>query len=234
MTLLKDLKAGGWAEKSLTTTEGGDITVSDSVFCADYNRFYVIISNADTTGDARNYTATLTVTKKNYITFSHNFASGWNLVGVPFVPAYEEPDRALNFSGALQLKLGKYVLGDDRDPTGPGMAYWAYFSASHGVAVMGETSTTDTVALSPGWNLISLPQNTNSNWSASVLLMTDTGSMNIDAADTVNYVKPFLYSYDPATDQFSNPIGITDGHVMTPWKGYAIYALQPCSLKFVF
>ncbi len=81
-----------------------------------------------------------------------SISKGWNLVSVPI--AVTKVHRSTVFPGSSSNVFayqGRYVAGDTVSSS---VGYWLKFNSDSTITMMGSPCSSDTIPLSPGWNII--------------------------------------------------------------------------------
>ncbi|MEW5946840.1 MAG: hypothetical protein AB1742_11640 [bacterium] len=175
----------------------------------------------------------VTNTAPENVTLTHDFSTGWNLVGVPLQPAITTPSTALGLNNFYMFRLqnGKYEYGSTIEPAAPGKCYWTNFTQDTTVTSTGITSTTSSVQLSQGWNMVGVPYNKSVNWDSGVKAKNSQGSFALGSAEADAIVVSTVYTFDPAAGTYS-PVTITGAVQFNPWDCFMIKALQSAELVF--
>ena len=236
LTLFKQaLAGGGFATETVTLTDGAG-TAAVTGYCSEFSPVTALVSNISTSADNRTFSITVSVQNPPGEIFTHVFGPGWRMVGTPIQPEISDPVQSLdvdNLRILARFKLGRYLTNGEHDPTAAGQAFWLYFeNVTNTVSVQGYESSTDTVALAAGWNMISLPFNSAAPWDETVQIVTPGGSYALGSAQANAYLEPTLYSWDATAGGWAAPVSITGGFTIQPWDGFALKALQSCSIKF--
>ncbi|MEW6202224.1 MAG: hypothetical protein AB1546_09630, partial [bacterium] len=175
----------------------------------------------------------VTNTAPQNIALSHEFPEGWNLVGVPLQPTQTTPTTGLGLSNydLFRYQDGEYAYGYNLDAAAPGMCYWAYFDDATTASSNGIKSTTTSVALTEGWNMVSVPYDKTVEWDSGVKVTSggDTYSLGTDEADAI--VESKIYKYHPDEGAYMEH-ALGSGEQLEPWEGFVIRALQDCELIF--
>ncbi len=124
----------------------------------------------------------------------------------------------------------KYRIYPDIDPIRPGVGYWLKHAAPVTVSVHADLPVTDLpyrVHLSPGWNLVGIPQTTTIAPSS---LLFDQGGDPVEYAKAVQngWVRSVIFAYDPATG------GYIETSRLDPWAGYWMRCISAdgCNVHF--
>lgn len=197
---------------------------------------YVYARATDIPGNISGFSAVSPVIglQSEGIILEHTFPAGWNLVGVPLQPASTSPESALQLYGLdfFQLQDGIYVYGSGLDAAAPGECYWVYFPTEKKASSIGATSNTNTVALTEGWNMISVPYNKAVNWDSDVKVNVEGEISTLGTTTAEYYVHHEIYFYNNATNLYDGPYGVTSGRQVEPWIGFMILAYENCSIVF--
>jgi hypothetical protein len=234
LTLFKENTDGSFATETVPLTNGAG-AASILEYCSTYKTVTMLVSNINTSADARSLSVTADVQNMPAQAFTHDFGPGWHMVGTPIQPFISDPVQSLDVGVRIlaRFKLGRYITNGEHDPTAAGQAFWLRFeNATNTVSVLGNESATDTVAITTGWNMLSLPFNSAAPWDQTVEVVTPGGTYALGSAQADAFVEPILYSWNAAADDWATPAAITDGFTIQPWDGFAVKALQNCSLKF--
>jgi hypothetical protein len=132
-----------------------DSTIADTSAAVDSLRNFTLYFWRVRAGDASGkggWSAVSRVTV-SLITRAYGVDPGWNLVSLPLL----ESDRVKNtlfpqaISPAFAYDSGSFVVSDTLEN---GRGYWMKFASALSVAISGASSTTETVSVAEGWNLI--------------------------------------------------------------------------------
>lgn len=198
---------------------------------------YVYARATDRAGNTSDFGTPTTIIGKigETETFTHEFAAGWTLLGFPFQPNASHPALALGLSDNefYQLIGGVYINDAGMNRAVPGSCYWTYFPETTTVTATGVTSTTNTVSLSSGWNMLAIPYNKSVVWNSEILVQAYDGTYSIASTDATRYLDPVIYLYNGATE----PVGyitkeISDAYSIQPWEGFLLKVKEPIILIF--
>ncbi|MFA6450682.1 MAG: hypothetical protein WCX65_14505 [bacterium] len=219
-----------------TTNASGGYTVNISGIVSGVN--YIYARATDEAGNISAFSAPAVLIARigEVITLSHEYMTGWNLVGIPLQPNSASPATALQLDNVefFQLKNGVYVYNAGLDRAAPGVCYWAYFPENMTAVAHGINSTTNTVALSPGWNLAALPYTKSVPWNNTVNVQSYGNTYTIGSEEANEFVESSIYLYNGTTPPYGyvGPKDINAGVMLEPWVGFLIRAKKACSLVF--
>lgn len=114
-----------------------------------------------------------------------------------------------------------------------GLGYWLKINQAVNITQAGTAATTSTVSvqLYPGWNMIGVPSTTALDINSVTFADPAGSSTPISFADAssslYDLVNPLLYYYDPE----SGYVSVTAGGQLQPWYGYWIQANQNCVIE---
>ena len=165
-------------------------------------------------------------------------ASGWNLIGVPLIPA--DPAAASVFADAvaagntLDNALFSYAPGagysiypGDFSAVDNGAGYWLYIDTPCDNSVAGFDNPGDAaIALGSGWNLIAQPHDGDTAWGDCTISDGVTAyALSDPAAETL--VQRAAYAYGSGGYDLIHPDpGSGDDHELHGWRGYWVLAKQ--------
>jgi|GEM_PF-290307 len=86
------------------------------------------------------------------LTVTSNVSSGWNLVSLPVIVS--DPRKSAIFPTAVSAAFAYNGIYTARDTLENGTGYWLKFPSSESINLTGYVSSTDTVNVQPGWNMI--------------------------------------------------------------------------------
>jgi len=174
----------------------------------------------------------------------HAFAPGLQMISVPYSFASTDsagevlnglvtPSGAVTYSiAAWQPDTFQYAVSPSpaAATTVPGQGYWVRFDGSSGGSLTAEgttiTSSTYSVPLSPGWNIVGDPY-TSPVSIDSLQISTFTGTTSFDDAATAGLILPYFYDYNG-----TGYVTHGSGDVLTPYDGYWIRSLGDATLIF--
>jgi len=179
--------------------------------------------------------------------------AGVRMFSIPFALAEGSSDPEYVFGG-FDFRLARWIPGDlpgyaiydpsifpqdsratfkptDVDnPAAPrGIGYWVMLPIETQINVLGDLddSTSYSIKLQPGWNMIGNPFDFAVDWnSVLVQYAGETVSVAKAAASPRNWLRQTLYRFDGTKYQWANP---PNGQLM-PWEGHWVKALVPCTL----
>ncbi len=199
----------------------------------DISSIVLIVANTEQLLNNRQYTINYSLVT-NTIECTHVFPQGWSLMGLPFTPLKTRLSEILNNSTTYSYVLTQDSYADgDATAAAAGSAFWVYFPTEVSISTLGLADSTVTeVALTQGWNTVSVPYPSPAQWDSSVNVKTATAQYSItdEAADTL--IKNTIYTYSSETNDLSNAITPEDGYTISQWEGFAIYAKEACTLVF--
>ena len=223
---------GGDTTKNIGIYSGaGYIIISD--FGTLFSRLTVAVAYASAPAAAQAFSITFNEMDAVPVTGGNTYSTGWRLVGTPLeMLDSSSPAAALGIPHVtfFQLKNGAYSV-DNPDPPLPGRAYWAYFSSSTTVSVMGLPPSSGDVPLQAGWNLVSPPFDTAATWGPAISVTDGASSFNVGQGSSI-LINDTIFTYDNSDASFGDGHTPEDGFAIQPWTGFAIYAKQACSLVF--
>jgi hypothetical protein len=107
--------------------------------------YSISLDNIDpaTTGDFGNYSTS---------TYGFPMTASWNMISLPLVTP--DPRKGVVYPTAISNAFAFSNGYFNQDTIQPGTGYWLKFSAPQKIWIAGDPIHSDTIALSPGWNLI--------------------------------------------------------------------------------
>ncbi|MFA6451096.1 MAG: S8 family serine peptidase, partial [bacterium] len=125
---------------------------------------------------------------------------------------------------AVSVKSGNYwICGDGtRAEIAAGRGYWVYYKVQTPVsfrASMRMAAVKITVRLEKGWNMIGPPSSLSVDWNDEILI--DGAALSKSGK-----IKGAPLGYD------STKMTYFAAKKLEPWEGYAVYAMEPCTLEF--
>jgi kumamolisin len=174
----------------------------------------------------------------------HTFSSGLQMFSVPYT--FASGATASELLNGLEASSGTadYLIASWNPTTGiyavtptapantlaPGQGYWARFgpliTASLTAIGTPVTTSTSSVALSPGWNIIGDPYTT-AIAVDSLQVSTNGTTQSFEAAGSANIITPTLYGYDG-----TNYVPLSSGDSLQPYAGYWIYCNDASTLIY--
>ena len=175
------------------------------------------------------------------IPFSHTFSAGLQLISAPNDYAGVALDGVFDFASptlaAWDPTLAQYVLSPSAPADTPhlGKGYWVRLSSPARLFAIDPgvlASTSYTIPLTAGWNLIGDPFNQTTNI-RDLRIKNGPSTMDLNQAADAGLVSPVLYSYAPddaayASHAYQKQTFATG--TFAPYKGYWIRAFQNCDL----
>jgi hypothetical protein len=224
-------------------TEAGTVTIRARRF-GDETR--LITRGRDRVGNTQPFSDTPQLTLR----FGQppQLSAGLHLIGIPV--QLDNPDVQALFGfqnnqwATYNPATGQYVQHPD-DATAPqiGRGYWVALPNAIQPNIVGDLPDPEqsyTVSLQPGWNLIANPWTEPLVWNrAAVQVRVNGVAYTLDSNTAQQFVEPYLWGWEPNP---SNPQQgryrlVYDAQLLSgidnqlqPWRGYWIYAHQPCEL----
>ena len=171
------------------------------------------------------------------------FRAGLHLVGIPV--QLDNPDvKALfgfqnNQWATYDPATGQYVQ-HPQAATAPqiGRGYWTLLPNAVAPNVVGNLPDPEqpyVISLQAGWNLIANPWTEPLVWNrAAITVRTSNGEFTLDQNSARQIVEPYLWGWQPEQGRYQlvYDAQLLNGieHQLQPWRGYWIYAHQPCEL----
>jgi hypothetical protein len=176
------------------------------------------------------------------------FSAGLHLIGIPV--QLDNPDVQSLFGfqnnqwATYNPATGQYVQHPDSATAAQiGRGYWVLLPNAVQPTIVGNLPDPEqsyTVALQPGWNLIANPWTEPLVWNRAATQVRVNGVLYaLDSSSAQQFVEPYLWGWEPNP---SNPQQgryrlVYDAQLLNgidnqlqPWRGYWIYAHQPCEL----
>ncbi|MDT7961224.1 MAG: FlgD immunoglobulin-like domain containing protein, partial [Armatimonadota bacterium] len=176
------------------------------------------------------------------------FSAGLHLIGIPV--QLDNPDVQSLFGfqnnqwATYNPATGQYVQHPDSATAAQiGRGYWVLLPNAVQPNIVGNLPDPEqsyTVALQPGWNLIANPWTEPLVWNRAATQVRVNGVLYaLDSSSAQQFVEPYLWGWEPNP---SNPQQgryrlVYDAQLLNgidnqlqPWRGYWIYAHQPCEL----
>jgi hypothetical protein len=176
------------------------------------------------------------------------FSAGLHLIGIPV--QLDNPDVQSLFGfqnnqwATYNPATGQYAQHPDSATAAQiGRGYWMLLPNAVQPNIVGNLPDPEqsyTVALQPGWNLIANPWTEPLVWNRAATQVRVNGVLYaLDSSSAQQFVEPYLWGWEPNP---SNPqqgryrlvydAQLLNGidHQLQPWRGYWIYAHQPCEL----
>jgi hypothetical protein len=188
-------------------------------------------------GTARRFTLTTQrIGAEIFATISRNFPSGWSLFTAP-VEA-QPSDVREQLSGQLDNpQVFQYYDQEYYDPDNPmgvdiqaGIGYWLYLDKSASLNFEGyptDPKEPVEIPLVAGWNLVGNPYEDKTINGEDMSVSRNGETVSLSEAVTRGWLFPEIFSYNPVTGGYER---LETGAAMTPWQGYAINALEACTL----
>ena len=121
-----------------------------------------------------------------------------------------------------------------------GKAYWSFSRESKPISITGTTANPAqdfAISLSKGWNLIGNPFAFDMYWGNAKVKVSGK-EYNLNSPEVNQYVRQRYWWYEDATSDYVNngvfereDAPFDETHIMEPWHGYAVYALEDCELS---
>jgi hypothetical protein len=176
------------------------------------------------------------------------FSAGLHLIGIPV--QLDNPDVQSLFGfqnnqwATYNPASGQYVQHPDSATAAQiGRGYWVLLPNAVQPNIVGNLPDPEqsyTIALQQGWNLIANPWTEPLVWNRAATQVRVNGVLYaLDSSSAQQFVEPYLWGWEPNP---SNPqqgryrlvydAQLLNGidHQLQPWRGYWIYAHQPCEL----
>jgi hypothetical protein len=176
------------------------------------------------------------------------FSAGLHLIGIPV--QLDNPDVQSLFGfqnnqwATYNPATGQYVQHPDSATAAQiGRGYWVLLPNAVQPNIVGNLPDPEqsyTIALQQGWNLIANPWTEPLVWNRAATQVRVNGVFySLDSSSAQQFVEPYLWGWEPNP---SNPqqgryrlvydAQLLNGidHQLQPWRGYWIYAHQPCEL----
>jgi Tol biopolymer transport system component len=175
-----------------------------------------------------------------------SFSAGLHFMSVPYdysLTGWDGLFQAGNHSPAyiwqqqLQSGIGAYV----GSPTPPadtphyGLGYWIKLTSGVDITSQGAAIGTSTVPISlvAGWNMVGVPNPNGINVSAITFVNPTNPTQPISFTDATSslyhLVDSTFYGYNETAHDYSDTV--TASGKLAPWKGYWLYAYQPCTIE---
>jgi hypothetical protein len=170
---------------------------------------------------------------------------GVQMISVPFALSDPDPATALVLPPFSSLEMARW----DADLQGyryypdpflswikSGQAYWLKLATAGQLGLAGASLDTSTsqylVDLKRGWNQIGNPFPRVMQWGR-VMVVGAEDIVDLTEACIRGWIRPSLFSWDPAAGQYVYPPGGALDFELQPWEGYWIKANTPCQLLFL-
>lgn len=224
-------------------TESGTVTIRARRF-GDETR--IITRGRDRVGNTQPFSDTPQLTLR----FGQppQFSAGLHLIGIPV--QLDNPDVQSLFGfqnnqwATYNPASGQYVQHPDSATAAQiGRGYWVLLPNAVQPTIVGNLPDPEqsyTIALQQGWNLIANPWTEPLVWNRAATQVRVNGVLYaLDSSSAQQFVEPYLWGWEPNP---SNPqqgryrlvydAQLLNGidHQLQPWRGYWIYAHQPCEL----
>ena len=224
-------------------TESGTVTIRARRF-GDETR--IITRGRDRVGNTQPFSDTPQLTLR----FGQppQFSAGLHLIGIPV--QLDNPDVQSLFGfqnnqwATYNPATGQYAQHPDSATAAQiGRGYWVLLPNAVQPNIVGNLPDPEqsyTVALQQGWNLIANPWTEPLVWNRAATQVRVNGVLySLDSDSAQQFVEPYLWGWEPNP---SNPqqgryrlvydAQLLNGidHQLQPWRGYWIYAHQPCEL----
>jgi len=170
-------------------------------------------------------------------TISHRFQRGWALISVPLEPEPTDVRTQLG-DDISNIQVFQYYDHELYDPSSEkrvdlqaGVGYWIYLDADTVLDFSGlrpDPSAPVEVPLAKGWNIIGNPYENVDLISGNMRITNAGETFTLEEAVDGGFISPELYEYDSTTGAYEkHAIGVP----LSPWKGYLIKTLKPCTLS---
>jgi hypothetical protein len=113
-----------------------------------------------------------------------------------------------------------------------GIGYWVYADRDTQVDFKGAPTSPSApveVPLVEGWNLIGAPYNEPITFGDNITVTYNNETLPLTQAAANGWLESRIFSFDPQTNNYQI---LGPGATITPFQGYIIKALKPCSIKF--
>jgi hypothetical protein len=224
-------------------TESGTVTIRARRFG---NETRIITRGRDRVGNTQPFSDTPQLTLR----FGQppQFSAGLHLIGIPV--QLDNPDVQSLFGfqnnqwATYNPATGQYAQHPDSATAAQiGRGYWVLLPNAVQPNIVGNLPDPEqsyTVALQQGWNLIANPWTEPLVWNRAATQVRVNGVLYaLDSSSAQQFVEPYLWGWEPNP---SNPQQgryrlVYDAQLLNgidnqlqPWRGYWIYAHQPCEL----
>lgn len=172
------------------------------------------------------------------IELAMNLNAGWNLISVPLEPeqtdAHDQLGDDMNDPMIYQYHNLEYFdpNSQDRVDIQAGIGYWVYAEQPAQVDFKGAPTSPAApveVPLVEGWNLIGAPYNEEETFGDNITVTYNGETLPLTQAATAGWLESRIFSFDQQTGSYQI---LGPGATITPFQGYIIKALKPCSIKF--
>lgn len=174
-------------------------------------------------------------------------AASYKIMSMPLVLDNADPASSLQSSLGEQTSTTWRVFGYDsisesyleNQTLALGRGYWIFSSEAADIDMMGRTinpSEEFAIPLVKGWNLVGNPYAFDVYW-GNMTIGVDGAVYGINDSEANQYIRQRYWWYgDASPDSINNgifssaagPFGTE--HILQPWHGYAVYALEACDL----
>jgi hypothetical protein len=159
-------------------------------------------------------------------TVTYTLKPGWNLISVPVEPEVTNALAALG-GGAKLLNVYQYYEGNyyaaDKADIQAGLGYWIYVADNAEIAVSGAPVESPVrVPLTPGWNTIGNPFESEVAWGDNITLACGGASYTLSQAAAAGVTDGKLYRFDGAKY-------IAAG-TLEQWNGYFLKTAAACDI----
>jgi hypothetical protein len=175
-------------------------------------------------------------------------SAGLHLIGIPV--QLDNPDVQSLFGfqnnqwATYNPATGQYAQHPDSATAAQiGRGYWVLLPNAVQPNIVGNLPDPEqsyTIALQPGWNLIANPWTEPLVWNRAATQVRVNGVLYaLDSSNAQQFVEPYLWGWEPnpANPQQGRYRLVYDAQLLNgidnqlqPWRGYWIYAHQPCEL----
>lgn len=171
-----------------------------------------------------------------YITVAREFPSGWSLFSAP-VEAQPTDVRGQLGDDLSRIQVFQYYDLEYYDPSHPlhvdiqaGIGYWIFLDRATRLDFEGyrtDPAKSIEIPLAAGWNLIGNPYETKVIDGDDLKVVRGGETLSLNEALGRGWLFPEIYEYNSSTGGYENH---EIGTPMIPWKGYAIRAIEACTL----
>ena len=170
------------------------------------------------------------------VSLARDFPPGWSLFSVPLEPVPTEV-RAQLGDDLKTVQVFQYYDSALYEPDSPervdlqaGIGYWIHLDETTKLDFAGEPTDENApveIPLAAGWNLIGNPYTAEITFGEGLLARRAGETVTLQQAMDAGWLAREIYGFNNETGGFENHGAETP---MSPWKGYAVKALQPCTL----
>ena len=164
------------------------------------------------------------------------FPAGWSLFSVPIEPDPTDVRDQLS-DDLANIQVFQYFDREFYEPESEqrvdiqaGIGYWIFLDNDASLdfeGVLTEPEQSLEIPLNEGWNLVGNPYDSVTIGGGDMIIINEGEQAGIDEAVARGWLAPEVYGYNQATGGYErHPIGSP----MSPWDGYAIKAIEKCTL----